>query len=188
MKTPAIRIKIDHDVDLRLLEERDAAAIFALVEQNRPYLREWLPWVDHTRSVEDERAFIRALQAQYVENNGFACGIWYQKQLTGTIGYHPIDWADSKVEIGYWLAAAFQGKGIMTKACRALVTYAFDTLRLNKVEIRCATGNMRSCAIPQRLGFKQEGIIRQGEWLYDHFVDLRLYSMLAGEWYAQREA
>jgi ribosomal-protein-serine acetyltransferase len=63
-----------------------------------------------------------------------------------------------------------------------MLEYAFSRLMLNKVEIRCATGNLKSCAIPQRLGFKQEGIIRQGEWLYDHFVDLNLYGLLVGEW------
>jgi ribosomal-protein-serine acetyltransferase len=185
---PSIRFRIDSDLELRLLEERDAGDIFALVEQNRSYLREWLPWVDFTRSVEDERAYIRSLQAQYLGDNGFACGIWYQKQITGTISYHPIDRLNSKVEIGYWLAAPFQGKGIMTRACRVMVDHAFDKLSVQKVVIRCALGNTRSCAIPQRLGFRHEGIVKQGEWLYDHFVDLNVFGMFADEWRAQHNA
>jgi ribosomal-protein-serine acetyltransferase len=176
------RFIIDQDTELHLLTEHDAAAVFSLIEQHRLYLREWLPWVDYTRSVEDERTFIRMLYGQYLENNGFACAIWYQGQITGTISYHPINWTQRKVEIGYWLAAPYQGKGLMTKSCRAMITYAFDTLKLHKVEIRCAIGNTRSCAIPQRLGFRPEGIVTQGEWLYDHFVDLFLYGMLASEW------
>jgi len=60
-------------------------------------------------------------------------------------------------------------------------------LKLNKVEIRCATGNTRSCAIPQRLDFKFEGVVKQGEWLYDHFVDLFLYGMSASDWEKQRD-
>ena len=71
----------------------------------------------------------------------------------------------------------------MTRACAAMVSYAFREWPLNRVQIRCATGNVRSCAIPQRLGFTREGVIRQSEWLYDHFVDLVLYSMLASEWH-----
>jgi ribosomal-protein-serine acetyltransferase len=70
----------------------------------------------------------------------------------------------------------------MTKACRFLVDYAFAELKLNRVEIRCATGNHKSRAIPERLGFKLEGTVRQAEWLYDHFVDHALYGMLASEW------
>jgi ribosomal-protein-serine acetyltransferase len=96
--------------------------------------------------------------------------------------HHPIDWAERKVEIGYWLGESFQGKGLMTKACKTLITYAFAELGLNKVEIHCATENIRSCAIPKRLGFTQEGILRDAEWLYDHFVNLVVYGMLAREW------
>jgi ribosomal-protein-serine acetyltransferase len=182
MQTPQLHMHIDANSELRLLEERDAEDFFRLIDQNRIALREWLPWVDYTRTVEDELSFIRATRAQYAASSSFACGIWYRGQAAGTISYHPVDWANRKVEIGYWLGTAFQGKGLMTKACRLLVNYAFNDLRLNKVEIRAATGNFRSQAIPRRLGFKQEGIIRQGEWLYDHFVDLVLFGMLSSEW------
>lgn len=180
--TSLLRIDIDDDIYLRILTEEDAPKLFALTDQNRLYLRQWLPWVDSTQSVEDTLAFIQSTLIQYADDNGFSCGIWYKHQLVGTIGYHSINWSHHRVEIGYWLAAAFQSKGIMTRACRAMVVYAFDTLKLNKVEIRCAVANYRSCAIPQRLGFKQEGTVRQAEWLYDHFVDLMIFGMLAVEW------
>jgi ribosomal-protein-serine acetyltransferase len=70
----------------------------------------------------------------------------------------------------------------MTKGCQALISYAFNDLELNRIEIRCATGNRKSCAIPERLGFVKEGVVRQAEWLYDHFVDHIIYGMLASEW------
>ncbi len=180
------RIRIDNDTELSLLEERDAPELFTLVNGNRAHLRSWLPWVDATRSVEDERAFIRSISTQRRNNAGFASIIRYKGEAAGTISYHPIDWSSRRVEIGYWLGASFQGKGLMTKACTAMVSYAFDEWHLNKVEIRCATGNTRSCAIPQRLGFTREGVIRQAEWLYDHFVDLVLYGVLASEWQKRR--
>jgi ribosomal-protein-serine acetyltransferase len=50
------------------------------------------------------------------------------------------------------------------------------------VEVRAAPGNRRSRAIPERLGFRQEGILRDAEWLYDHYVDLVVYAMLADDW------
>lgn len=184
MPTPLqpVYIQLDADTTLRMITEQDAQPLFALIDQNRAHLRQWLPWLDTTRTVQDELAFIRNIHIQHREHRGFACVIWHKGQAAGTIGYHSIDWRDRKVEIGYWLGAQFQGKGLMTKACRAMVTYAFDQIKLNKVEIRCAVGNTRSCAIPQRLGFKVEGIIRRAEWLYDHYVDLVLYSMLAHRW------
>ena len=180
---PLLRIKIDEDTDLRIYEERHAREVAELVDQNRAYLRQWLPWVDSSRTVEDSKAFIQNSLQQFARNEGFQLGVWYRGELAGGIGYHPIDWADRKAEIGYWLGEAFQGKGLMTKACSTLVTYAFDELGLYKVEIHCATENIRSCAIPKRLGFKQEGVLRDAEWLYDHFVDLVVFGMLAKEWH-----
>jgi ribosomal-protein-serine acetyltransferase len=187
MSVEPLRIRIDESTELRTLEERDASVFYRLIENNRAYLREWLPWLDSTLSVDDERMFIRLAQTQYMENRAMTCGIWDRGEAVGTISYHPVDWVNRKVEIGYWLGADFQGRGLMTKACTALIEYAFNRLLLNKVEIRCAIGNLKSCAIPQRLGFRQEGTIRQGEWLYDHFVDLNLYGLLTNEWRSQQE-
>src|SRR2546426_9933218 len=175
---PRLCIRIDEDTELRIYEERHAQEIAELVDRNRAYLRQWLPWLDSSRTVEDSKAFIKSSLQQFANNEGFQTGIWYQGTLAGGIGYHPINWASRKVEIGYWIGRSFQGKGLVTKACKTMITYAFDVYGLNKVEIHCATENRRSRSIPERLGFKQEGVLRQGEWLYDHFVDLAIYSML----------
>jgi ribosomal-protein-serine acetyltransferase len=179
---PHFSLSIDRDLELRLFEEADVQELFALIDRNRAHLREWLPWLDYNTSPEDSLKFIRGAQQQYLNNEGFQLGIRYKEQLTGVIGYHPVNWPNRHVEIGYWLGAEFQGNGLMTRACRALVDYAFEKLMLNRVVILCATGNRRSRAIPERLGFTREGILREGEWLYDHFVDLVVYSMLARDW------
>jgi ribosomal-protein-serine acetyltransferase len=175
-------LMVDDDIKLCLLEERHAEQLFALVDRNRIYLRQWLPWPDANTSAADSRAFIKTSLEQFANNNGFQCGIFHHGQLVGLIGYNGIDWTNRFTEIGYWLAADVQGQGIMTKACRFLVNYAFKELGLNRVEIFCAAENRKSCAIPERLGFKNEGVIRQAEWLYDHFVDSVIYGMLASEW------
>ncbi len=174
--------RIDENLELRLLEERHAAELFALIEQNRAYLREWMPWLDNNITIADTQEFIKARLERFAENNGLQVSIVYRNQLAGQIGFHSIDWLNKKTEIGYWLGAAFQGKGLMTKACHALVSYAFDELELNRVEIRCATENKRSRAIPERLRFTQEGTAREAEWLYDHYVDLIVYAVLARQW------
>jgi len=180
-----ITLPINGDLVLRSLVVDDAPALFLLVDQNRTYLREWLPWVDAQTSVEDSRIFILTTQQQYVSNLGFHTGVWFRGQLAGVVGYHSIDWTNKSVEIGYWLGAQFQGHGIVTKACRRLVDYAFEEFKLNRVQIRCATGNKKSCAIIERLGFNREGMTPQAEFLYDHFVDLYIYGMTADEWRAR---
>ena len=87
-----------------------------------------------------------------------------------------------RTEIGYWLAEPQQGRGIMTRACRRFIDYLFDDVKLNRVEIRCATENDRSRAIPKRLGFKEEGVLRQVQMIHDRLVDHAVYGMLADEW------
>lgn len=174
--------KLSDDIELRLLEIRDAEKLYGLVDKNREHLREWLPWVDSTNGVADTKEFISFTLKQFAENDGFQAGIWYQDELAGVIGYHSIDWANSRTSIGYWLGEDFQGKGIMTLACQEFVKYAFEELHINRVEINCATENRKSRAIPERLGFKTEGTIRQREWLNDHYVDHIVYGMLKSEW------
>jgi ribosomal-protein-serine acetyltransferase len=167
---------------LRSLSADDADALFSVIDENRAYLRRWLPWVDGSRSVGDTLAFIESDMRQSDDNQGFSAGIWLDGKIAGVVGYHPIDWLNRAVSIGYWLAESQQGAGIMTASCRALVDHAFCGLNLNRVTIACATHNTRSRAIPERLGFFHEGIRRDAEWLYDHFVDHAIYSQLQREW------
>ena len=176
------RFIVGDDTELRLLEGRHAAELFALTDRNRAHLRPWLPWVDQTTSPADTRAFIAGTLHQLAENNGLHVGIWFRGELVGVIGFLYVKWPSRKTEIGYWLDAAAQGHGIMTRACRALIEYAFSELGLNRVEIHCAPGNTRSCAVPERLGFTQEGVLRQVEWLNVHFADNVVYGLLASEW------
>ncbi|MFB5189162.1 GNAT family N-acetyltransferase [Alicyclobacillus fastidiosus] len=173
---------VNSDTSLKLFEIRDADALFRLTDASRAYLREWLPWVDGTRTAEDSRMFIQLTLEQFASNNGFQSGIWWKGQLVGGIGFHNIDWSNRKTSIGYWIGQGFQGNGIMTSATRALVDVAFDYYGLNRVEIRAAKENHRSRAIPERLGFLNEGCVRQAEWLYDHFVDHVIYGMVSAEW------
>ena len=174
--------RIDEELELRAVEERFAEELTALVRRDLAHLSPWMPWATERYSLDDAREFIRRNIRQYAEDMGFATLIFYGGRVAGCIGYNNIDWANRKTDIGYWLGAAYQGRGIMTRSCRALVAHAFKELRLNRVEIYCATGNLRSRRIPERLGFKQEGTHRQAEWVHDHFKDLVSYSMLAAEW------
>lgn len=177
-----LRCILFENAELRFLEESDAEELYALLDANRSHLRQWLPFVDANRSSADSLAFIRMTRKQFADNQGIQLGIFYERKLAGVIGCHLIDWNNRHTSIGYWLGESFQGKGLITSAAGALITHAFTVWKLNRVEIRAAVGNTRSQAIPERLGFVKEGVLRQREWLYDHFVDHISYSMLASDW------
>jgi ribosomal-protein-serine acetyltransferase len=156
----------------------DAELLFAAVDRNREHLRRWLPWVDGTASADDIREFLARTIEQYEEGLGPNCGIWLEGSLIGAIGCHPIDHAHRQCSLGYWLAAGYEGQGIITRGSRLLLDYLFDEMSLHRIEIRCGTGNTRSCAIPQRLGFHREGVLREAEWVNDRWVDLVVWSLL----------
>lgn len=179
-------IPVDAEVQLRVLEGRHARALFDLVDRNRDHLGRWMPWVETTRTARDTRAFIDRGREQLRRNDGFQAGIWYRGQLVGAIGFHYWNWDSRRTEIGYWLAAEAQGKGIMTRACRAMVDYALGNLKLNRVEIRAAVGNARSRALAGRLGFAREGVLREAEWTKDRLDDQVVYGLLRAEWAKQR--
>jgi ribosomal-protein-serine acetyltransferase len=169
-------------LELRLVEERNAEAIFAVVERNREYLREWLAWVDGATGVDAIVEFARKALLQFASNEGFAAGIWAGRQYIGTVGFHTIDWTNRKVEMGYWLDREQQGKGIMNAACQAMLAHAFKEWKLNRVEIRCTTSNGPSNRVAHKLGFRLDGTLREGQLLYGAYHDLNIYSLLASEW------
>ncbi|MGV2939123.1 GNAT family N-acetyltransferase [Mesobacillus sp. LC4] len=176
------QFKINEQLSLKLAEVNDADRVFELTEKSRDYLKEWLPWLDFTTKVEDTREFLKGTMKGYADNNSMTTVILYEGEIVGTAGFNSINWSNKTAYIGYWIGHEYQGKGIMTKVARALTEYAFDHLKLNKVEIRAAADNKKSRGIPERLGFEEEGKIRQAEWLYDHYVDHIVYGILAEEW------
>lgn len=178
-------IKAGRGLELRPLNLRDARALFALVDANRDRLRRWLPWPDANRSVLDSRAYILRVRALARKGVGRAYGLWWRGALVGVAGFVWIDAVNRNAGIGYWLAETAEGRGLMTAAVSALVRHGFRDLGFHRIEIRAGVRNRRSRAVPERLGFRHEGTLRQVERLADRFVDHAVYGMLAGAWRAR---
>ncbi len=174
--------KIDNNIELRLYKPNDAEELNALIERNFNHIKKWSAWLKDDRSIENTHAFIKRNLKQFADNEGFAVGIWNENEMVGQIEHNYLDWKNRKTEIGFWLGESFQGKGLATKSCRVLIDNAFNELKLNRVEMRCGAENIKSRKIPEKLGFREEGIIRQAEWLHDRFVDFVIYGMLANDW------
>lgn len=176
--------QVGPELELRQFTMADAQELYTVADNNRDYLRKWLPWVDRTRSPDDIRDFIAARLEQFESSQGANAAIWLRGRIIGTVGCHPIDWNNWHCSIGYWIDAACQGKGIMTSCCASLLDYLFQETGLHRVTIQCGVGNHKSCAIPQRLGFTREGVLREAEWVNDRWVDLVVWSMLDRDWAA----
>ncbi len=84
--------------ELRLLQTTDAAELFPLVEDNRAYLKQWLPWLDLTTEINDSRVFIQSALQQLVDNQGFVAAIIADRAMVGIVRFNRIDWLN---RIGY---------------------------------------------------------------------------------------
>lgn len=176
-----MNIRINEEIRLELIKEEHAALIFDRVNRNRGYLKKWLSFIDAMSELRFAEEFVKRSMEQYKDGRAAGFVIFYKEEMVGRIGVYKIEPYNRIGEIGYWLTENAQGKGIVTKACKALISFCFKELKLNRLEIKCGTENKKSQAIPERIGFTKEGIIRQGEFLYDHFIDLYLYSLLQQE-------
>lgn len=173
-----VTLSVDAQITLRQLRREDAEELFAVTDVNRDQLRAWLPWLDQTRAVAVTAAFIESTLRVAEADTGLHCAIRLNGAIVGVCGYNRIESANRRACIGYWLSAKARGQGVMTRSVGALVHYGFTRRSFNRQIIACATGNRESAAVAERCGFTLEGIAREAEWLYDHFVDHRIYSRL----------
>ncbi len=174
--------RVKSKILLEKLKPEHAQELFDLTVANREYLKEWLPWLDHIQSIKDTRAFIESTINS--SNGSLQFAILTNGNICGVAGFHAVNKQHHIGSIGYWLAQAYSGNGIMTEAVAELLKIGFIEFSLNKIEIRCAEDNIKSRAIAERLGFTYEATLRQCEWLYTKYVDHAVYSLLAAEFNA----
>lgn len=147
-------ITTDSNLTLRILQPGDAPQLFRLTDTNREHLGKWLPWVPFVNVEADSLSFIETGLADLESSKSFHYGVWLGDQLAGVIGAHTWKPDEAFLEIGYWLGKDFEGRGVMTQACRALISALFSSNIVRTVQICCDPANQRSAAIPKKLGFK----------------------------------
>lgn len=177
-----MQIEVDKNICLQLLNISHATEMIQLVNENREYLRQWLPWVDSMLTINDAKMNIEDCAFKVAAKTDFAFAIIFNQKMGGRIGIHRINLTNKIGEIGYWLANGLQGNGIIAKSCTALISYGFTNLDLNRIEIRCATGNIKSKYVAEKLKFNLEAVMRQADRLNGEFVDLYLFAMLKKDW------
>jgi ribosomal-protein-serine acetyltransferase len=175
---PRFALRVDDDLQLALFERDDVDALHALVVAHRDHLAAWMPWAQ-SPTLEATRGFVegRALAA-IAEADGVEAGIWWRGALVGAIGIHGVHREPLRGSIGYWLAADAQGHGLVTRSVRALVAKAFEDLGFERLDIRADVANARSRAVPERLGFTLEGVLRREFFDGRRYVDQAVYGLL----------
>lgn len=173
--------EIDTDIKVSLSIPQYADGLFSLTEKNRKYLKQWLPWLDNVQKPSDTKDFIQLQLLRFYKSEALHETIFYKNKIAGALGYNQIDQANGIGYIGYWLGEEYNGKGIMTLAVKDLIKLGLEYLSVQKIEIRCAVENSKSRAIPERLGFRNEAVIRKAEKVYEKYLDHVVYGLLKEE-------
>jgi ribosomal-protein-serine acetyltransferase len=176
--TPGFTIPVDKEISLSLPHAEEAEELFSLVDKNRAHLREFLGWVDFSRTASDTKLFIEENLPLWLELHSLHLSIRMGSKLIGAVGLHQVDFTNRSAFIGYWLDQDHQGMGIMTKSVKALMDYGIKELNLHRMQILCATHNTRSEGVAIRLGFTKEGILKDAIHYYGKFFNAYLYAWI----------
>ncbi|WP_010275722.1 GNAT family N-acetyltransferase [Paenibacillus senegalensis] len=159
---------------LRMPMAGDGQYVYEAIMASLADLRPWLPFANQEQSLENTEANIREAQSKFLKREDLRLLIFdkHNHNLIGSSGLHNPNWVVRKFEIGYWIDSRYQGNGYMTEAVEGITGFAFSELEARRVEIRCDEKNIRSRAIPERLNYELEGILRNDD-VAPHSNELR---------------
>lgn len=177
-----MKIKIDDALQLKQVQTHEHQEMYELVDNNRTQLREWLPWVDYMSAPSQYVPIIKAWVEMNDAREGLTLGVYSNGELAGMCGFNTIDGLSRRGQIGYWLAEQYTGRGIMLRSVEELINYGFHEMGLHRIEIIAGVENKKSRKIPEQLKFTEEAVMKDYEFLYDHYHDCALYRMLKTDW------
>lgn len=163
-----------------------ANAIFTIIDKCKKEFIPWLGW-DSDYKMEDALNFLNTVNADWNNNLQFVYAIYLDNTLIGMISILNVAWQHKRAEIGYWLDTTYTGNGYMTEAVKLIEDELFNN-DFNKIVIYTDVLNIKSAKIPQSLGYKLDGILRQDTYSEPNkrFRDRNVFSKLKSEYNAQK--
>lgn len=172
---------IDDKISLNLSIPQYSEELFKLTDRNREYLGVWLPWLERVKEEKDTRQFLLEKLDEFSKGKSLHACIFYESAIVGVVGYNSLDLYNRIGCIGYWLGQEFNGKGIMTECVRDIISVGREFYNLQRIEIRCAKENVKSRAIPKRLNFEEEGVLKKNEKVGEKWYDHVVYAMFLNQ-------
>ena len=162
----------------------DAAALACLVAGNVHHLQTFMPKVVGLCTVEAAEAYLQSVAGSGAEGELFEWHIFSGEHLCGAIRLNHIERDNRKASVGYYLGEQHQGSGLATSSVRAVLRFAFERLGFNRIELKCASDNVASQRVAERLGFAWEGLLRQAELVDGVYLDHFVYGLLKADFAA----
>ncbi|WP_251554475.1 GNAT family N-acetyltransferase [Neobacillus muris] len=140
----------------------DGKAVYPAMQASMKELKPWMPWAHRNQTEAEVEANMREAYIKFLSREDLRLHLFDKVtgEFIGASGLHRINWDVPKFEIGYWIDTRHSGKGYITEAVEAIHHFAFQELKARRIEIRCDPNNIKSRAIPERLGFTLEGILK----------------------------
>lgn len=151
---------------LRLLikprEKGEGSIVRQSVMESSDHLKPWMPWAHGTQTLEEAESLCRASVEDFLVRKDFVLSIYDPegKEFIGSTGIHRPNWKVPSFMIGYWVAKKHEGKGLITETLNALTRYCFEVFKAKRVYLTCDAKNVRSLAVMGRLGYQQEGLLK----------------------------
>jgi ribosomal-protein-serine acetyltransferase len=200
---------IDDHLHISTLHPDDADELFRLIELNRARLRPWIHPSSLPKTAEATRDFtiecflnsLNPMEAtakypEYVQeleeyfplqDPPMEMGIWWNGGLAGELMLSRLQESYSAAEFGYWIAEEAEGRGLVTRCVSALMDYAIGEMSVERFVIGCAVGNLRSRAIPERLGYRLQATVPDGEVVGDFIYDRVIYGIRSAAWHERKK-
>jgi ribosomal-protein-serine acetyltransferase len=175
-----LETRLERPLRLRTLTPDDARAFARHCAADVEHLREHLPWAEPATRPEGARAWLE-LYARGDDGRVLVAGALDGDEIVGGALLLHHDRDQAAIELGCWATSAVQGRGVARAACRALIAFAREDLRVERVVWQCTTVNPRSRALAERLGFRYEGTLRSAYVLRGERHDLDVLSLVGAE-------
>ena len=177
-------LSLGDGAELRPLQPWQAQEFLAHMDRARASVDPWIPWASASSDLASARATLQRYADKQARDAGRLYGIWLDGTLVGGVMFVVFDTVNGICEIGCWLEPAAEGRGLITRASRHLVRWAFDERGMSRIEWRASTDNKRSSNVARRLGMSLDGVLRKA-WVYKGVrYDQEVWSLLVDEWRA----
>ncbi|BEL12188.1 GNAT family protein [Actinoplanes sichuanensis] len=175
-------VDLTENAQLRPLEPWQAEEFLAHMDRARATVDPWIPWASISTDLASATATLQRYADNAARDKQRLFGIWLDEVLVGGAMFVAFDAKAGNCELGVWLEPAGVGRGLVTKAARVLIDWAFRTRGLHRAEWHCNPDNIASSAVARRLGMTREALLREAYPWNGVRNDTEIWAVLASEW------
>ncbi|MEA2485645.1 MAG: ribosomal-protein-serine acetyltransferase [Actinomycetota bacterium] len=154
-----------------------AESLWAAVETSLAELRPWMAWALDD-SYEHNRQFLKMCETMWQRDEGWNFTIFVDDRAVGTVGLGGYEPLIKSAELGYWIRTDLAGRGLVTEAAAAAVTFGFERIGLHRIELHAGTDNAASIRVAEKVGFQRVGLLRDGSRGENGWYDCHLFDLL----------